>query len=667
MSTIRYDKELEEFRNLMKVPSTFEEGFSVAALIGALFVALMMVPGAMYMTLLAGQGVGPAAQWVTVILFIEVARRAHKRLKRPELFVLYYMAGAAMVQPFQGLIWHQFLIQSQAAIGMGVAQHIPHWYAPRDPEVLATRSFFDPAWYPAVGMVIFSTLMGRINGTILTYGLFRIASDVEKLPFPMAPIGASGIMALAEQQEEEGAGAAEKPESWRWRVFSIGGIMGLSFGAIYLALPALSSAVLNQPITILPIPFVELTPKTADILPAVATGINLNMGLLILGMAMPFYAILGSFIGLVLTVIVNPILYRHQILTTWAPQDTTPKTLFVNQLDFYFSFTIGMSLAIAAAGIWQVVHNMRAKAKLRKRQRELRIEVEPEAITPKGRGDLPTVAVIGTYIATSTAYILLSGYLINWHPGVMKVLLFFAFIYTPVISYVTARLEGLAGQVVAIPMVREAAFILSGYTGGVAIWFLPTPIHDYGKGTVLYRQAELTGTRFWSIWKAELILVPVVMLASIFFAQFIWSLGPIPGPEFPYTEVMWEQEAANKCIMYSATLGRFSTFEQAFEWRYLLMGSGFGVAMFAIMWPLHLPILMIYGIIRGLGQTLPHQILPEIVGAVLGRYYFQRKLGKKWRPYILVVAAGFHCGMGLITVLSVGLNFLAKSVIKIPF
>ena len=76
MSTVRYDKELEEFRNLMKVPSTFEEGFSLASLVGALFVALMMVPGAMYMSLLAGESIGPAAQWVTVILFIEVARRA---------------------------------------------------------------------------------------------------------------------------------------------------------------------------------------------------------------------------------------------------------------------------------------------------------------------------------------------------------------------------------------------------------------------------------------------------------------------------------------------------------------------------------------------------------------------------------------------------------------
>jgi len=667
VSTIRYDKELEEFRNLMKVPSTFTDGFSVAALIGALFVAMVMVPGAMYMTLMAGQGVGPAAQWVTVILFIEVARRAHKRLRRPELFVLFYMAGAAMAQPFQGLIWHQFLVQSQAAVGLGVAEHIPHWYAPSDPEVLAQRNFFDPAWYPAVGMVIFSTIMGRLNGTILTYGLFRVASDMEKLPFPMAPIGASGIMALAEQQEEEGPSGAEKPESWRWRVFSIGGIMGLSFGAIYLALPALSTALLNQPITILPIPFVELTDKTGDILPAVATGINLNLGLLVMGMAMPFYAILGSFIGLVITIVLNPILYKNHILTSWAQGDKTPVTLFKNNLDFYFSFTIGISIAIAIAGIWQVVHNMRSKAKLRKQQQELRIEVESAATVPKGRGDIPTLFVIGTYVVTSMSYILLSGWLINWHPGVMKVLMFFAFVYTPVISYVTARLEGLAGQVVAIPMVREAAFILSGYTGGVSVWFLPTPMHDYGKGVVFYRQAELTGTSFWSVWKAELILVPIVMLSSIFFAQFIWSLGPIPGPEFPYTEVMWEQMAANQCIIYSSTLGRFSTFEEAFNPTYLAIGGGFGVALFAIMWPLHLPILMIYGIIRGLGQTLPHQILPEIVGAMLGRYYFRKKFGKNWRPYILVVAAGFHCGMGLITVLSVGLNFLAKSVIKIPF
>ena len=667
MTTVRYDKELEEFRNLMHVPSTFEEGFSWTALVGAVFIALLMVPGAMYMSLMAGEGIGPAAQWVTVILFIEVARRAHKHLKKPELFVLFYMAGAAMGTPFGGLHWRQFFVQSQAAIGLGIADQLPLWYATGDQAVLASRNFFHPAWYPAIGMVIFGTIMGRLNGTILTYGLFRMASDIEKLPFPMAPIGAQGITALAEQQVEEGtSGAKTGEDSWRWRVFSIGGVMGLSFGAIYLGLPALSSAFLKAPIRILPIPFAEWSPKTADYLPAVATGMNLNLGLLLLGMVMPFFAVLGGFIGLIVTLVACPILYKQNILTSWVPGDPTPVILFKNNVDFYFSFQIGISIAIALIGIFQVVKHMRINAKLRKQQRALRLEVDRPGSIPEGRGDLPVPFIIGTYIVTSLCYILLSGYLVSWHRSVMYVLFFMAFMYTPIISYVTARLEGLAGQVVQIPMIREAAFILSGYRG-VDIWFLPIPMHDYGVGTVFYRQAELTGTRFWSIWKAEIILVPIVLVSSIFFAQFIWSLGPIPGPNYPFTEVMWEMQAANQCIMYTSTLGRFSTFQRAFRWEYLLTGTGFGVILFAIMFPLHLPIFLIYGIIRGLGQTQPHAIIPEFIGALIGRFYFQKRMGLKWRQYIPVVAAGFSCGMGLITVFSVGTNFLARSVIKLPF
>ena len=86
----RIDKELEEFRNVMEVPSTFEEGFRWSSLLGALFVALLMVPGAIYMGLLAGtMEIASAASWVTVILFIEVAKRAQRSLNRAEIFVLF--------------------------------------------------------------------------------------------------------------------------------------------------------------------------------------------------------------------------------------------------------------------------------------------------------------------------------------------------------------------------------------------------------------------------------------------------------------------------------------------------------------------------------------------------------------------------------------------------
>ena len=121
----KLDRELEEFRKIMDVPSTFEEGFKWSSLFGAIFVALLMVPGAIYMGLLAGTGIGSAAQWVTVILFIEVARRAHKYLNKSEIFVLFFMAGSMMgAATTGGLLWQQFFAQSDAAAANGLTDRL---------------------------------------------------------------------------------------------------------------------------------------------------------------------------------------------------------------------------------------------------------------------------------------------------------------------------------------------------------------------------------------------------------------------------------------------------------------------------------------------------------------------------------------------------------------
>jgi hypothetical protein len=225
----RVDKELEEFRSLMEPPSTFEDGFTWTAFFGALFVALLMVPGAMYMNLVVGiDPSNAAARWVTAILFIEVARRTNRVLKRAEIFVLFYLVGAAMALPFEGILWKQFLVQSRAAVAHGIVEYIPNWYAPTDPQVLAHRTLLRAEWLPAVVLVVFTMVVGRFDNMILGYGLFKLASDIERLPFPMAPLGAQGILALSEEQEEESRRdhdedeERERPTSWRWRVFSIG-------------------------------------------------------------------------------------------------------------------------------------------------------------------------------------------------------------------------------------------------------------------------------------------------------------------------------------------------------------------------------------------------------------------------------------------------------------
>ncbi len=665
MAEEKLDKELEEFRQVMEVPSTFEEGFSWTAMLGAIFVALLMVPGAIYMGLLAGvENIGPASQWVTVILFIEVAKRAQKNLKKAEIFVLFFMAGAAMGMPFNGLLWNQFFVRSEAAIATGVAADLPVWFAPGiESASYSARTFFHIDWLPAIGLVIFGTFFSQLSSMVLGYGLFRVANDIEKLPFPMAPIGAQGIMALAEDADEKNIEQSEG--RWRWRVFSIGGALGLAFGAVYLLLPTLTGAMTGQPITILDIPFSDWTPRTGNYLEAVATGMSWDLGNLIFGMVLPFFAMVGAFVGLLATFVLNPILYRQGVLSSWTPGESTVSTLYLNNIDFYFSFQIGIAIAIAVAGISQVIRSIR-KAKKKADASMDSLGGSMMRAVPEGRGDMKVWIVLAVYLFVTLTYIGVSGWLIGWHRGVMIVLFFLGFVYTPLISYVTARLEGMVGQVVEVPFIREAALILSGYQG-VAVWFLPIPIANYGQMTVFYKQCELTGTRFTSIWKTQVVLFPIILVSSIFFMNFIWGLAEVPSAVYPFADEIWKLHAENACIMYSSTLGEYSIFEEAFRASYIAVGAIFGGILFWGLAALGAPVMLTYGVVRGLGQTMPHAVIPQFIGALIGRYYFQRKMGLKWRQYIPVVSAGFACGMGLITTVGVGVTFLSKAAIPLPF
>ena len=125
------DPELELYRGLVDQPETFEEGFDIKAIIGALFVGLVMMPGAIYLSLVAGSSLGPAAQWTTVILFTEVARRSFVTLRKQEIYILLYIAGAlASGGAFSGVMFDQYFVRSPAAAGMGIANEVPSWVVP---------------------------------------------------------------------------------------------------------------------------------------------------------------------------------------------------------------------------------------------------------------------------------------------------------------------------------------------------------------------------------------------------------------------------------------------------------------------------------------------------------------------------------------------------------
>ena len=644
------DKELQEYRDLLTTPDHFEEGFNWKTILGAIFIGFLMMPGSMYLQLVIGTGIGPAARWVTIILFAEIAKRSYTELKQQEIFLLYYMAGAALSSPFQGFLWNQYLVQSDAARMLGVAEFIPTWIAPaQESGSLIARTFFHRDWLIPILFLVGSQIIQRVDQFGLGYALYRITSDVEKLPFPMAPVAALGTMALAESTED-------KQKSWKWRVFSIGAMIGLAFGAIYVLLPTVSGLIFTQPIRLIPIPWVDLTRHTEGVLPAVATGIQLDLGLLFVGMVLPFWAVIGGVAGLLITVVANPILYHQGILNRWHQGMGTVDTVFANNFDFYLSFGIGLGLAIAFVGIW---HVMRSFGNNKSGQRgSFKDLFRP----PPGRGDFNFWISIGIYVSSTLAYVALCVWLVPNFPWIF--FLAYGFIYTPVISYITARMEGIAGQFVSLPLVREASFIAGakffGYQG-IEIWYAPIPIHNYGEATVSFRQIELTGTSIRGIIKAEIVVFPVVMVASLLFSQFIWRLAPIPSSSYPYAQELWHLQALNMLLMQTSTLEGNSLFFQALKGSYVLSGLGFAIVMYALLTLLGLPVLLIYGVVRGLGQTTPHGLILEVTGALLGRFFFLKRYGTMWRQYAPVLLAGFSCGMGLTGMFAMGFTLILKS------
>src|SRR5262249_30219449 len=160
-----------------------------------LFVGLVMLPGAIYMGLVAGVGLGGAAEWVTMILFLEVARRTFVTLKAQELMLIYWVAGAMIgvsgafgsgISTFGGafgtFIWQQYLLQHPLLADL--APKIPDGAMPPvSSGVYALRTFFHKAWLKPILIGSVITILYRINSLTLGYVLFRVTSDVEKLPF----------------------------------------------------------------------------------------------------------------------------------------------------------------------------------------------------------------------------------------------------------------------------------------------------------------------------------------------------------------------------------------------------------------------------------------------------------------------------------------------------
>ena len=561
-------QEVEEYRALLEPAEQFESGFTMRTIIGVIFISLVMTPGEMYLGLVTGGGIGAAAQWVTVILFLEVAKRSFTSLRRQEIYLLVYVASALVAREegaFLDLLFRQYFVRSAEAEQFGISKLLPFWYVPHpESPALAARTFLHRDWLWPIALLIMGTIVGRISWFTSGYLLFRLTSDRERLPFPTAPMSALSAMALAEESGGE-------KETWKWPVFSLGGVMGALFGMVYVGIPTLTEVLQGTKIMLIPIPWWDLTPYLGNLLPAAPIGITLNLGIIFGGLLAPFWGIVGSSMGVIVHTAVSPWLHSQGLLPGWSLGMGLIETSIVTGIDFWRAFSIGITVAVTIISFWQLFATARQRRLAtrdeflgEKRQYPRTCvhdgcnapsQVRGYCIKHLGRGDFNLWVCVVLFAVAALYPIVLAKTLFPALVTTGLLLTFFgiAFVYAPIMSFVSARLDGLIGREVSIPYINEAIIFLTGYRG-VDIWFVPFPTRNYGGHAEGFRVVELTGMRFTSLLHAELFMLPIVFGVSLMYWSFLWRLGPIPSESYPYAQLMWPLQAFNQALFYSSTM-----------------------------------------------------------------------------------------------------------------
>ena len=269
---------------------------------------------------------------------------------------------------------------------------------------------------------------------------------------------------------------------------------------------------------------------------------------------------------------------------------------------------------------------------------------------------------------STLGFILLVWWLIPSFPWWISA--FFGFVWTPIYSYIGARMIGLTGspQGASFPYLREGSFYLSGYQGA-AVWFAPIPLFNWGFEAAAFKQLELTRTHFGSIVKLAVVALLILFVCSFIFWSFIWKLGPIPSSAYPYVQKFWPFHATMQAFWAKSTLaeGGNELIKTIIRWEYVLTGVVGSAGMLGVLSLLKWPVALFYGFIGGVGAW-PHFLLPNFIGAMLGRYHFQKRFGaERWRAYTPILLAGYSCGMGLIGMSSIALALISKAVSSIVF
>jgi hypothetical protein len=588
-----------------------------------------------------GYMVGVPALWIVMILFTEIARIFRKPLTRHEVFLIYFLFGTAMTETFfidilyQGYLKTHFLSTQfrDPQTGSPLSYILPDWYAPPiGSPAYNLRSFLHIDWLLPIAVLVIAMVLGLCSELGLGLLCSYLYVEVEKLPYPTAPIGSESIITISER------------ESTRVRVFTIATVISLIWSTITFGVPTTLGYAFGIRAGYLT--FIDLTTVLDKYLPGVVYGIIFEPFAYTFAWMLPASTVVSVFIGS----------YAIWVLGNWLALQI-PSPLFAQfqreyiigspaslviwraNLNVWLSFFIGAALGVAIVRFiygWKyLVRSIRSLAYLGKAA-QVKTGYPPLFI-------ILTLWLGGLIGSTTLTHILVPQF------PLWTLIIFLVGI--PFISaMINARGMGETGFGVSIPYMKELAILSSGYKGAEA-WFMPIYVRGLGTGSMasefsyIAKVAQITETRFMDYVKTLLILFPLTVIMSFIIISLFWMMAPIPSITYSATVNVWPELVIEQNFMAT---NFFNLFKPDLMIVGLLISSVLTIASNMIRIPFFSPIALVAGF-----NTYPWFANALAIGYLIGVHIFQKKLGREWwNQYKAVILAGIACGYGIIATLA---------------
>jgi len=583
---------------------------------------------------------GSQILWLVVILWTWISRMFGRELSLKETFMIYafYPSTVGTSMLFLIPIFRLYVANSIIVEELGLAAHIPEWWAPRgvDAEIVyRARGFF-------VRPMLLPVLI-PLAVTILTYvcdlslGLFayqRYAVE-EKLDFPAASSYARGLMIIS---------GAEKRGS---NILMSAAAIGIAYGILSWLLPSLTGIKVLQ---LLPRGITDFTYLIEGKFPGASFGIDFTLGLLVSGFVVPLKVLATMAItGIAAYTIGNHYLVKYGIWPDWAPQYGLGWNFARSQLYWWTSVTIG--LALAAALVPLALHPKEV----------VRLFTFPIGSSAGVRsGATRGYLFLCIFLASSLISVLIFHLLIPGFPILLAILFVVGWSFFATMA--SAQASGVTFRGFWVPYAKESMIYYSGYSAPEA-WF--------GKDFLMFSQggsahaaslkmAAMCGVKISDYIKGFLIASTIGMAFGFIYVSLFWKTAPIPSYVYQFTLTGWP--------IMALEMSRWTKWLWTgviFKTNVILASIAIGAAIVTVTELLGAPWVLI-SIVTGL-NTLPSVSIIQLIGGVVG-FFLSRRLGReRWREIAPIIVVGVLLGDGVVIALGSALSIVFGSVWSLPY